>query len=408
MAVGCHDPNECKKGKFFNDIVMRVKTFFRDIHLWLSVPFGLVITLICFSGAMLVFEEDISRLVCRDKYYVDRVGERPLPMDELARMVKAALPDSVDVSGITVYSDQSRTYKVKLSRPRRSAVFVDQYTGEIKGRSGRLPFFDTIFRMHRWLLDTSPGDGGVFWGKMLVGVSTIVFVVILVTGVVVWCPRRARALRAALKINASKGFWRFAHGLHTAGGMYVLVLLLVMALTGLTWSFSWYRTAFYGVFGVDTVSLSGGHGRSAVADRADAMGKKRGDDGRRGGRGAADGMARFAHWQDVYDSLRRASPGAAEISVDNGTASVSFDATGNSRAADRYEFNVSTGRITSVSLYSDAGLQGKLRGWIYSVHVGCWGGWLTRVLWFLAALSGAVLPLTGYYLWIRRLLRGRK
>ena len=35
-----------------------MKKVFRKIHLWLSVPFGLLITLICFSGAMLVFDDN--------------------------------------------------------------------------------------------------------------------------------------------------------------------------------------------------------------------------------------------------------------------------------------------------------------------------------------------------------------
>jgi uncharacterized iron-regulated membrane protein len=43
-----------------------------------------------------------------------------------------------------------------------------------------------------------------------------------------------------------------------------------------------------------------------------------------------------------------------------------------------------------------------MRGVIYSLHVGNFGGMFTRVLWFLAAMLGATLPLTGYYLWIKR------
>ncbi|MGG6549019.1 UNVERIFIED_CONTAM: PepSY domain-containing protein, partial [Prevotella sp. 15_C9] len=50
---------------------------------------------------------------------------------------------------------------------------------------------------------------------------------------------------------------------------------------------------------------------------------------------------------------------------------------------------------------------GKIRGWIYSVHVGSWGGMLTRILTFVAALIGASLPLTGYYLWIRKKIKRR-
>ena len=35
--------------------------------------------------------------------------------------------------------------------------------------------------------------------------------------------------------------------------MYALLFLLALALTGLTWSFPWYRDAFYSLFG-DTMS----------------------------------------------------------------------------------------------------------------------------------------------------------
>ena len=51
-----------------------MKKVFRKIHLWLSVPFGLLITLICFSGAMLVFETEVMELCHRDLYYVEKVA----------------------------------------------------------------------------------------------------------------------------------------------------------------------------------------------------------------------------------------------------------------------------------------------------------------------------------------------
>lgn len=40
----------------------------------------------------------------------------------------------------------------------------------------------------------------------------------------------------------------------------------------------------------------------------------------------------------------------------------------------------------------------------YTMHVSNWGGIFTRILTFLAALLGATLPLTGYYLWSKRLM----
>ena len=57
-----------------------MKKAFRKIHLWLSVPFGLIITVICFSGAALVFEDEVMELCRRDLYYVEKVSGDPLPM----------------------------------------------------------------------------------------------------------------------------------------------------------------------------------------------------------------------------------------------------------------------------------------------------------------------------------------
>ena len=84
--------------------------FFRKIHLWLSVLFGIFITLICFSGAMLIFEPEITRSAQKSVYYVASTQGEPLSMEELMETVKSSLPDSVSITGVTVFSDPERTY----------------------------------------------------------------------------------------------------------------------------------------------------------------------------------------------------------------------------------------------------------------------------------------------------------
>ncbi len=381
-----------------------MKKFFHKIHLWLSVPFGLIITLICFSGAALVFEKEVMELFCRDLYYVDKVGAEPLPVDQLAVKVSESLPDSVSVTGISIFSDPEQAYQVNLSKPRRASVFVDQYTGEIKGRYERAPFFTFMFRMHRWLLDSMNPDGGVFVGKLVVGISTLMFVLVLISGIFIWIPRTKKALKNSLKIRAGKGWRRFWYDLHVAGGMYAVVFLLAMALTGLTWSFQWYRVGFYKVFGVE-VQSNNAHGQSSANAASKERTENKGE--RTGGRGDMEKQkyAQFAKWDQVYKQLATDNPNYKQISVSAGSASVAFRHLGNQRASDRYSFNPRTGEITDVVLYKDADRSGKIRGWIYSVHVGSWGGMLTRILSFVAALLGASLPVTGYYLWIRKLVR---
>lgn len=402
-----------------------MKKIFRKIHLWLSVPFGLIITLVCFSGAMLVFENEVNEWFRRDLYYVETVKESPLPMDKLLEKVATTLPDSVSVTGVSISSDPGRAYQVSLSKPRRASLYVDQYTGEVKGKSERSGFFMFMFRMHRWLLDSmNPGNEGIFWGKMIVGVSTLLLVFVLISGIVIWWPRTRKALKNSLKITATKGWRRFWYDLHVAGGMYALIFLLAMALTGLTWSFPWYRTAFYKVFGVEVQQRAAqGHEQKSDAQKrntklvAHREKKREGNEVRKGERSRRPEnnhsdmysvTSPFVYWQEIYDKLRRQNPEYKQISIFSGTASVSFNRFGNQRASDRYSFNTDNGEFTETSLYQHQDKSGKIRGWIYSVHVGNWGGMFTRILTFIAALLGAALPLTGYYLWIKRLIKVRK
>ena len=402
-----------------------MKKIFRKIHLWLSVPFGLIITLVCFSGAILVFENEVNEWFRRDLYYVETVKESPLPMDKLLEKVATTLPDSVAVTGVSISSDPGRAYQVSLSKPRRASLYVDQYTGEVKGKSERSGFFMFMFRMHRWLLDSmNPGNEGIFWGKMIVGVSTLLLVFVLISGIVIWWPRTRKALKNSLKITATKGWRRFWYDLHVAGGMYALIFLLAMALTGLTWSFPWYRTAFYKVFGVEVQQRAAqGHEQKSDAQKRDTKlaahreKKREGNEVRKGERSGRPEnnhsdmysvTSPFVYWQEIYDKLGRQNPEYKQISISSGTASVSFNRFGNQRASDRYSFNTDNGEFTETSLYQHQDKSGKIRGWIYSVHVGNWGGMFTRILTFIAALLGAALPLTGYYLWIKRLIKVRK
>ena len=158
-------------------------------------------------------------------------------------------------------------------------------------------------------------------GKLIVGVSTLLFVVILVSGIVVWWPRNRKALVNRLKISGKKGAQRFWYDLHTAGGMYALLFLLVMALTGLTWSFSWYRNGVYALFGVTSTQNSGTASTSGGKD-----GKEEKKDTAAGGQhqGRKSRTTAYTHWQRIYEELSVSNEGFEQITLGHGSASVSF------------------------------------------------------------------------------------
>lgn len=153
--------------------------FLKKIHLWLSIPFGLIISLISATGLILLFQ--------------------PAP-----------------ASG----AERSR-------------------------------FFLEVMRLHRWLLDAPAVKGGMTPGKMIVGITVIAMVLILISGVMLWWRRSSANLKRNLTIRTGKGLHVFLSDLHTTGGIYSAVFLLIMALTGLTWSFGWYRQPFYALFGIE-------------------------------------------------------------------------------------------------------------------------------------------------------------
>lgn len=376
-----------------------MRKFFKQIHIWLSIPFGLVISITCFTGAMLIFETEISESVQRDLYYVDSVDGEPMPLPELLSRVEPTLEEGQRITGVTISDDPTRTYKVNLSQPKRAAIYVDQYSGEVLGQAERLEFFRTMFLLHRWLMDERPEDNNaIFWGKMIVGVSTLMFVVILISGIVIWVPKSIKAWKNRSKITVTKGWHRFWYDLHVAGGIYATLLLLAMALTGLTWSFEWYREDFYKLFGVELAEQSKTAAKPESGDAAQRA---------RAGRAGRDAEKRvdtspYIAWDAAYRNVRNVVGDDARITLSKGSASVSLSGWGNQRASDKYLFDDATGEITSTELYADSDPSRKIRGWIFSVHVGNWGGLLTRILWFLAAMIGATLPLTGYYLWIKR------
>lgn len=391
-----------------------MKQLFRKLHLWLSVPFGVVIVITCFTGALLVFETEITNLCNGGVASVEPAGT-PLPLDKLALEVESSLPAGSEVSGFVVPANPSEAYVVNLSKPARTALYVDQYTGEVKGKKERSPFFKDIMRLHRFLLDTNSGNGTIFWGKLIVGTSTLLFVVILVTGMVLWWPRNRRMLKNRLLVAIGKGRARFWYDFHVTIGFYAFLFLLVMALTGLNWSFEWYRNGFNSLLGAETTSQAAPKKSDAVAVhssevQATTSATSWSADASTGATSVAveTPVEPSMPWQAALDSVIAGTPCYSKVTITKSTATVSLGTAGNSRASDKYTFDEETGEITSCSLYADTPYSSKVRGWVYSLHVGSWGGMFTRVLAFLAALLGATLPLTGYYLWIKRLYGRRK
>ena len=389
-----------------------MKKIFAKIHLWLSLPLGIVLTVVCLSGAVLVFEGEITRALHPELYRVAAPADaRPLRPSQLADRIGGQMPDSLHLVSLQLSARSDEPCMAAFRETGRKQLSVDPYTGRVNGWAESPAFFGTVRKLHRWLLDPPPSKGEKSVGKAIVGVSTLALVLILVSGLILWIPRSRKALRNRLKVSYSDGR-RFWHDCHVSLGFYATLLLLVMALTGLTWSFGWYRTAAYALFG--------GTPQTAVAEEAPA---RKTDSGNRqsrersGGRTAGreygetqtETEARpfdYAVWDAVLGELTAHCTAYKTIVLTQTEAQVARQSA--MRRIDRATFDPRSGRLAEIARYEDTPRQQRLRGWFYAFHTGTWGGIWTKILYFLAALVGASLPLTGYWLWWRRCMNKRK
>ena len=390
-----------------------MKKIFAKIHLWLSLPLGIVLTVVCLSGAVLVFEGEITRALHPELYRVAAPADaRPLRPSQLADRIGGQMPDSLHLVSLQLSARSDEPCMAAFRETGRRQLSVDPYTGNVNGWAESPAFFGTVRKLHRWLLDPPPSKGEKSVGKAIVGVSTLALVLILVSGLILWIPRSRKALRNRLKVSYSDGRRRFWHDSHVTLGFYATLLLLVMALTGLTWSFGWYRTAAYALFGGPQQTVAAQEKPSRKADSGNRHERERSGErtaGREQGKRPAETEARpfdYAVWDEVLEQLTAHCTAYKTIVLTQTEAQVARQSA--MRRIDRATFDPRSGSLAEITRYEETPRQQRLRGWFYAFHTGTWGGIWTKILYFLAALIGASLPLTGYWLWWRRCMNKRK
>ncbi len=113
-------------------------------------------------------------------------------------------------------------------------------------------------QIHRWLAADAVG-------KQIVGASTIALIYFCLSGLYLRWPRKWLDWRAWLRLDWAQKGRSFLWHLHSVVGTWVLVAYLVMALTGLFWSYDWYRSGLYTITGTPVPAQGWAGGRHAAA-----------------------------------------------------------------------------------------------------------------------------------------------
>ena len=354
------------------------------LHRWGGLGAGLVVWLLCLTGAVLMVMRpgDTRPLRLAEPLAAGR-SER-LPVSELLAAALEELPNG-ELASVQAYRDPTRAAVVQLRDGR--AAFIDPWTGrvaELRPGGSRSRF---VSALHTNLAAGEPGRAVVIAG-------TILFVLLTFLGLWLWWPAK-RAARGAFLISARHGWKRFNYDAHNVLGFYSALLLLLLSVTGVLISFPRLMDA-------------GARAASAVLPDGAGLATPGPEVGPGPQGGTPDGDVplvdrAFAHASRLYPEAAWAR--AVALGGDRPRFRILVAATERFDRAHTVRVDAD-GVLIGVVEYGEEAVRVRFARWINQLHTARLGGGYA-VLAFVACAVGTLLPLTGALIWFPRWRRAR-
>lgn len=217
------------------------RKFLLKLHLWLSLPLGIIITVICLSGATLVFKNEIRNALGMPKVVAPhgksgkggKDGKTASLQQEKATVSHQCSPNGCSQCPSKEVCHPSASAKDDASaksneavKEKTSVVGKSSSKDTPYGTTTKRDFFSYVTKFHTGLLMGSVG-------KLIVTYTTLLFVFILLSGIFIFLPGNGKQLRQRFMVEWGKGAKRRLFDLHVSLGWWTLLWLLLLAVTGL-------------------------------------------------------------------------------------------------------------------------------------------------------------------------------
>lgn len=264
-------------------------------------------------------------------------------------------------------------------------AYLNPYTGNIQNlRNMNNDFFRVVLMGHFYLW--LPPE----LGQPIVASATLIFVVMMISGIILWWPKNKAAAKQRFSIKWSARWRRKNYDLHNVLGFYATWVCIILALTGLVWGFEWFANGLY--------SATGGKNSLVYQEPV------------------SDTTNKIVHARPamdiVWDKMKANYPDAESIEVHapvSGSSPVAANANpevGTYWQADYVFYDQYTLKeLPATSIYGKldkASGADKLLRMNYDIHTGAILGITGKILAFFASLIAASLPITGFYIWMGR------
>ncbi|GGW95084.1 PepSY-associated TM helix domain-containing protein [Salegentibacter mishustinae] len=353
------------------------KKFIAKLHLWLGLGSGLIVFIVAVTGCIFVFHDEIKDIT-RDYRKVTPEASAYVAPSNLQKKTKSLFPEAQP--GMVVYQGSDRSaFVYTLINEVPYHIYFNPYSAEFLQKENLENDFFLIvedLHMHLWL----PPE----IGKQVIGISTLIFIFMLVSGIILWWPKKRKNLKKRLKIKWNAKWRRLNYDWHSVTGLYISLIALFVAITGLSFSYEWMNHGLYDLANLWqekpedqlNIQIESANYSEAAMDiaLAETLKLKPGDE-------------MFFVWEQG---------GSAPITTGSYPDALDYDHQSN------FYFHPETGALLKDHDYSSKSAGMKLQEMTYGLHTGQYFGLIGKIIAFFASLFVAALPVTGFMIWFGR------
>jgi uncharacterized iron-regulated membrane protein len=367
-------------------------------HLVAGVVAGAVVLIMSVTGVLLTYQKQMT--LWADLRGIEAgppvAGASPLSADSLVRLVASR----TEKPPTAVVWRNGASMPVEFQFGREGRQYVSAYTGAVvgTGSAGMRKVFSVATDWHRWL---AMKDDARKTGRAITGWSNVAFLVLVLTGMVLWWPRNLTwaSVRNVLWFRRAETAKARDFNWHNVIGIWSALPLAAIVASGAVISFPWASDLVYRAVG-EAPPPRAPEGASAPRSA------EGGAAGRTPGQLPVVGdvptlaAARMADWRTVSLAWPKSTEAPLVYTIDRGMggeptkrATLTMSRTGEPTKWQPFD-SLSTGR--------------RARNVMRFTHTGEVLGFWGQTLAGLVSLGAAVLVYTGLLLSLRRLLAWRR
>ncbi|MBE5320807.1 PepSY domain-containing protein [Pedobacter sp. MR2016-19] len=359
------------------------KRWFGKWHTYLGIIAGIVVSFIAATGSLLVFQDEIDRAL-NPGLFRTLEGKPKLAFHEVFDIMKRSYP-ARQISSISLSEkdDLCDAYIVMLSAKGKPGeaieAFIDPYNGKLCGkRIYRSSFVKILNELHANLMLSLPG-------KIIVGLSTLVLLILTISGLRLWIPQKWKQLKSVLTVSFKSSWKRQNYDWHNAIGFYTAPFVIVLCLTGFCMNL--------GILGAPVLMKVSGEDLGVIKKLIQTKSHY------------IKGIAPLP-LKDILYRATKEMPDARVISVFLPTDSAgSFALQMHARSKigwakrDAVLIDQYSGKILFNSRKDFQQIGKAYLGWVQPLHYGNFGGMPTKIFAFVGGLSPLLLMISGLIIW---------